>query len=224
MEPRFTPEELRALEEIRRQAERSVEGVVALGQGGLTQTLDFLAQAFPYPAFLFGSAGDLLWMSDEGAVRLELETARLGGGLLVRNAAALAALGQHARALGSDPAADVETPLRLAGVLRRGERLAVRRFGEDGGSRLLLALVPAMASLPCEPRPDEARPVPGLGAVESKVARLAAEGFTILNIATRLGVSESTARTHLRRVYVKLGVHGRAELASALMKGGGGHA
>jgi DNA-binding NarL/FixJ family response regulator len=54
--------------------------------------------------------------------------------------------------------------------------------------------------------------------MESQVARLAAEGFTILNIASRLGIREATVRTHLRRVYVKLGVHGRAELACAFLR------
>ena len=58
-----------------------------------------------------------------------------------------------------------------------------------------------------------------MGAVESRVARLASEGYTVLNIATQLGISESTVRTHLHRVYVKLGVHGRAELAFSLLRG-----
>ena len=70
-------------------------------------------------------------------------------------------------------------------------------------------------------RPDR---IPGLSASETAVARLAVEGFTVTNMAAHLGSSESTVRTHLRRAYLKLGVHGRAELAWVLLRGGMGTA
>lgn len=84
---------------------------------------------------------------------------------------------------------------------------------------MLVALAPpALAALPAlgGASPDR---VPGLGASESAVARLAAEGYTVLNMSARLGVTEATVRTHLRRAYAKLGVHSRAELAMLLFQG-----
>jgi DNA-binding CsgD family transcriptional regulator len=58
------------------------------------------------------------------------------------------------------------------------------------------------------------RPVPsaGLTARELEVARLAATGLSSADLATRLHLSVRTVDTHLGRVYLKLGVAGRAEL------------
>jgi DNA-binding NarL/FixJ family response regulator len=216
-EARFTAADLRYYEELRVRAERALEGVAALGHGDLSRTLDALSQVFPHAAFLFDAAGRLRWMSDEGAERLGIAAIRVGAGRLIRGNGALEALSRRAAALARDPAAEVQAGLRREGVLRRSERLAVRRFGEGDGQLLLLALAPALAARGAG---DEATaPLPGLGAVESRVARLAAEGQTVLGISARLGVSAATVRTHLHRMYVKLGVHGRAELAFALLRG-----
>lgn len=51
---------------------------------------------------------------------------------------------------------------------------------------------------------------------ELETALLAAEGLASKEIAARLSVSARTVDTHLARVYVKLGVSGRSELAEAL--------
>jgi len=48
------------------------------------------------------------------------------------------------------------------------------------------------------------------------VAHLAARGLADREIAARLAISVRTAQTHLARVYTKLGLHGRRELAAAL--------
>lgn len=218
-ESRFMADDLRFIDELRIQAERAVAATGAIGPAGLSSTLDALSQTFPYPAYLFEPDGRLRWMSDEGAVRLGVDSARLGAGRLVGCSAGLGTLRRRALALASDPSEDAEAGLRRDGFLHAQERLAVRRFGENGTSLLLLAITPAMAQLPGEVRGPRAESLPRLGAAESRVARLAAEGYTVLNIATRLGVSESTVRTHLHRIYVKLGVHGRAELSCALLRG-----
>lgn len=51
---------------------------------------------------------------------------------------------------------------------------------------------------------------------EREVARLAAEGFSDLNIAQQLGISEGTVGQHLHAVYRKLGVSSRTELGTLL--------
>jgi DNA-binding CsgD family transcriptional regulator len=48
---------------------------------------------------------------------------------------------------------------------------------------------------------------------EGQVARLAADGLTSKQIAARLTMSVRTVDNHLRAVYTKLGIRGRAELA-----------
>jgi DNA-binding NarL/FixJ family response regulator len=57
---------------------------------------------------------------------------------------------------------------------------------------------------------------------ETEVFDLAAEGLRKEEIAERLYISPATARTHLQRVYRKLGIHSQAELMSLTVKGGGG--
>jgi DNA-binding CsgD family transcriptional regulator len=56
----------------------------------------------------------------------------------------------------------------------------------------------------------------GLTTREREVAGFAARGLTDVQIAERLSVSRRTVETHLYRVYAKLGVSGRRELAPLL--------
>jgi DNA-binding CsgD family transcriptional regulator len=55
-----------------------------------------------------------------------------------------------------------------------------------------------------------------LTAREREVALLAANGRSSREVADHLGVSARTVETHLARVYRKLGITGRSELADAL--------
>jgi DNA-binding CsgD family transcriptional regulator len=51
---------------------------------------------------------------------------------------------------------------------------------------------------------------------ERQIARLAAAGVPSREIADQLYISTRTVENHLQRVYAKLAVTGRAELATAL--------
>jgi DNA-binding CsgD family transcriptional regulator len=51
---------------------------------------------------------------------------------------------------------------------------------------------------------------------EERVAVLAGQGLTNREVAARLSVSQKTVEAHLARVYVKLGIHSRAELGARM--------
>jgi DNA-binding CsgD family transcriptional regulator len=57
---------------------------------------------------------------------------------------------------------------------------------------------------------------PGLTATEERIARLAAEGLTNRAIAERAFVTVNTVEANLTRVYRKLRISSRAQLARAL--------
>ncbi len=55
-----------------------------------------------------------------------------------------------------------------------------------------------------------------LSARETEVAELVARGNTVAKVAEELVVSENTIRTHMRRLYAKLGIHKKQELLDLL--------
>jgi len=68
-----------------------------------------------------------------------------------------------------------------------------------------------------ELRRTAARAAPtGLSETELKIARLAADGLTNQAIAAEVFVSRKTVEANLGRVYRKLGIRSRAQLARAL--------
>jgi DNA-binding NarL/FixJ family response regulator len=87
-----------------------------------------------------------------------------------------------------------------------------RKLGVHSRKELLLALrtakAPAYAS----------RPVGYdiLTAREQQVFGLLASGGSVVAVAEALGVSQNTAKTHIKRVYQKLGVHSKQELIDLL--------
>jgi DNA-binding CsgD family transcriptional regulator len=59
---------------------------------------------------------------------------------------------------------------------------------------------------------------------EERVAALVAEGKTNREVAAALFITERTVEGHLTRIYPKLGVRSRAELAGRLARGPAQHA
>jgi DNA-binding CsgD family transcriptional regulator len=71
-----------------------------------------------------------------------------------------------------------------------------------------------------QPAGVDSLPVTALTSREEEVARLAAQSLSNQVIAHRLFLSVRTVEAHLSHVYTKLGVTGRAELATFLTEGG----
>ena len=84
--------------------------------------------------------------------------------------------------------------------------LAARPFTEAAGVEL--------TALGVRPRDSDDPELPGLTAQELRVARLVASGLSNREAAARLYVSPKTVEYHLARVYTKLGVNHRHQLAA----------
>ena len=116
--------------------------------------------------------------------------------------------------------ADHGAALRRAGrrVQARGEleraldlahRLGARRIANQARAELIAA--------GAKPRRDAITGRDALTAGELRVARLAADGLTNREIAQALFITSKTAKSHLSRVYRKLDVTRRGQLADALV-------
>jgi DNA-binding CsgD family transcriptional regulator len=121
---------------------------------------------------------------------------------------------QLARAL-----TDLGAALRRAGrradarePLREGLELA-RRCGAE---RLSASAEQELRAAGAKPRRLAFSGVESLTASERRIAELAAGGMTNQQVAEALFVTAKTVENHLGRVYHKLAIHSRAELAGAL--------
>jgi DNA-binding CsgD family transcriptional regulator len=63
-------------------------------------------------------------------------------------------------------------------------------------------------------------PREGLSAQEAQIAELAAQGLSNREIGQRLFVSHRTVGSHLYRIFPKLGITSRSQLAGALGRRG----
>jgi DNA-binding CsgD family transcriptional regulator len=135
---------------------------------------------------------------EESVARLEHTPMRL------EHAHALCELGAHLRRAGERTAA--RDPLRRALGLAhaRGARPLADRAREE----LLLA--------GARPRRDAQAGRDALTPAELRVARLAAKGHANRDIAQNLFITTKTVEGHLARVFIKLDVHRRENLAAAL--------
>lgn len=103
----------------------------------------------------------------------------------------------------SSPAAEL--------LARAGPELdAVTQLASRSLENALLLAQGCGAHVPRLDRP----PTSALSARQRDVAELVGRGFSDLNIAHCLSISEHTVATHLRSIFGKLGLHSRAELAA----------
>ena len=104
-----------------------------------------------------------------------------------------------------------EASASAAVALRRGEEprraVAVELRAAELARRCQGAMTPALRAIQTQAL---------LSSREIEVAALAAAGMANKEIACRLSVSVRTVENHLQRVYEKLGVARRADLAQAL--------
>jgi DNA-binding CsgD family transcriptional regulator len=214
----FDWDELHHMESVRALTEQAFNRHVTLPPRDSGQVLRALEATLSIPAALFDDRGNLLWISHELLARLEATHCFLARTpLLMRLAEDYRAMQSLARRALADPAVAVDPRIPEAeAILGPGERLRVRVFDEPGCRPMaLVAVVSAhAASAPGAAASAEVlRQRLGLTGREAQVARQAAEGYTALNIATTLGIKESTVRVHLKRIYRKLGVLNRTQLA-----------
>lgn len=93
-----------------------------------------------------------------------------------------------------------------------------RNMGVGFGARSVGALV-LVVDPASRPRVDPGLVVKllGLTPTESRIAVAVAGGQTAPGIAVSLGCAESTVKTHLKRVYRKLGIRKQTELVQRVM-------
>jgi DNA-binding CsgD family transcriptional regulator len=114
---------------------------------------------------------------------------------------------------------DYGAALRRAG--QRGQARAPLERGLDlayhcGARRIAGRARAELAAAGAKPRRDAITGRDALTASELRVARLAAEGLTNREIAQALFITGRTAKVHLNRVYRKLEITRRDQLANAL--------
>jgi DNA-binding CsgD family transcriptional regulator len=138
-----------------------------------------------------------------------------------RRGDALAACAERFEALGADLLA-AEAAVGASDALRReGHRRAAgeqRARADALADRCEGARTPALVTVSVTAGADT--DAPALSPREREIAVLAATRLPAQAIADRLHLSVRTVNNHLQRVYTKLGVSGRAELADALDRAG----
>ncbi|MEL4358641.1 helix-turn-helix transcriptional regulator [Luteococcus sp. H101] len=157
--------------------------------------------------------------------RHAVQSARLGG--LRARLELLGGEADKARALQAASLSELQRrPLPLcrarlhlgwAAALRRSGRRSEAEQEADLGNRLLATLGGWVGHGPTDDEmPGDGRPAaaPSLTAQELAVAELVASGRTNREVAGELFVSVKTVQYHLTRVYAKLGVRSRGELAA----------
>lgn len=120
----------------------------------------------------------------------------------------------HARVL-----LDLGSALRRAGRRRDAQRRiseAVALARRCGATALATQANDELGVLSARPRRLQFSGVESLTASEHRIARMAAAGLSNPQIAQALFVTAKTVENHLGRVYIKLAIKSRAELAAAL--------
>ena len=185
------------------------------------EILEALTMALPTPALLIGESGRVLWMNREAELRLECVGLRFASErFYATTGTALAELVALAASEAACPGALLAAKTRETSPawLAPGEAILARRLTLRGAAPCVLVCLHAPTG-PREVGSSTARRVQALTVREDEVARLAADGYTVVAIAHLLNIAETTVSSHLKRVYRKLerllpsGARGVASLA-----------
>ncbi len=136
----------------------------------------------------------------------------------VANARALADEDLDALVAAAEGFASIGSELHAAEAETQAARWAKRRGRTRDAERLGALASARLASLGDVRTPllEGSRRAGPLSRREEEVARLAASGRSNREVAEALVISERTVENHLYRVFIKLGVSSREELADAL--------
>lgn len=110
------------------------------------------------------------------------------------------------RPSGSQPLPIVVTPIHCRGSVEGGRSAAAAVITKDAEHGVSV-LAPDLA-IAFNLTPGEAR-----------LAALIADGLGLQDSAAALGITRNTARTHMKRIYAKVGVHSQADLVRVLSRG-----
>ena len=225
-EPAFGDKELRLLDAFRGLIRPVLRRILhpEPPAPALDERLALLAAGVPTEAVMFDESGRIVWLSGEALVRMRPVSGWYGpyrwiadvpGWLESWRAAAVRAIRGGAVAgsrssVGPDPAINMP------------EKVTVTVFTPQRGSPglALVAAVPSASPVPADGPVGAARRPLELTPRQWEVARLAAQGYAVLNISARTGLAVETVRTHLKGAYRRLGVFNRAELACRLLLDG----
>jgi DNA-binding CsgD family transcriptional regulator len=221
----FSAESFRFILSLRALAEQALETISRLNrpspQSKTSQDiLHTLSTGLPDPVMLFDQKGVLLWANEEAKLWLGLHQWRFGPLMTFHSTSRkLTALKSLSRQLGRDPTFRfTEKKLQTLGIIAETEKLIWRLVPETLGEadRLLFCVSPRTEPQKKALAASSLKKF-GLTPRESEVAALAAQGFSMINIAYRLNIAKNTVHSHMKRVYRKLDVCTRAGLTHKLL-------
>jgi DNA-binding CsgD family transcriptional regulator/PAS domain-containing protein len=145
------------------------------------------------PLTVTGPGGELVFANRAAETLLGRDTGRLQQ-TLVANAALL--LGGGRRVVTDVASGPEGRPISLRSTLLAGREPAVLSFLYAGAG-------------------ERSAPLPVLSPREQEIAELVLRGLSNRQIAEAAFITENTVKQHLKRIYAKLGIDSRAELAAA---------
>ena len=219
----FSEEDLAKTVGLRAMAERALATVEKIDTPlrEANQLLRTLSKTIPEPLILLDGNGRVLWVNEDAKLWLDIKQVFFGPNLTLHTSSwKMEIIKRIAREVFKNPAFSPD-PKALESIgIYPGRKELFWRFIDDENkepSKVLFCV--------SEQRPSRGNVLSpavlkkfGLTPREAEVAALAAQGFSMINIATRLNISKNTVHTHMKRIYRKLDVFSRAELSHKLLR------
>jgi DNA-binding CsgD family transcriptional regulator len=227
--PAFTDEELRVATRLGRHAEKSLRLSIKLLDTQLTNTgLGEALTRIGIGVFALDSLGRVVF-ANPAAERLcggsiDIVQTRLRIGSAAERVAIDDAIMHTLRAEAADLLADPKPILVPRAASERPLIVYLLPIGASAAAteqflthtRAIVLVIDSQSDEPADPA--VVRDVLGLTLGEARVAALIGSGLSPRDAGERLGISEETARTTLKRVFSKVGVSRQSALAALLSK------